>query len=571
VSARAGFPSVGRGLGVGLDLPWGAPVGFATDEAGREGPSARLAAFLRGDGARFAHVFVSWQPRDRGRLRLEDYAPAWDALAAALPPGTPLALHHTALDLAAPDGGDVDDRSELFAFTNALCARYHIAWINEDVGFWSLGGRPLPYPLPPLLDAEGLAACVRNVRACQRALAAPLVLEFPGFSDGVSVVHGDLDAYDFFRALAEETGAPVTLDVGHLLSWRWWRGARGEALFGDLDRLPLDACFEVHLSGCQIACGRFVDAHHGALLDEQLVLLGRLLPLCPQLRAVTFEDPRLEVSGALEPASARSLARLERLVAPWVAAGAPPPVDTAPPSFPAAPLPAVADPREQTLASLIFDREARAAWRRAPEAGRPLAGIDPGALEDAARAARAMLRTRSHRGTGRLPELFSRSLAGWRQLHPEDADLDELVARFLASPAAARWREAATGPAGDCVEACFAAFLVAERIADPATVEDELYGAVLRTLTVTPEPRFRLPVGVRRAPGGWFAITAGDASAPTPTLHAALDGRYVTGPVTPLVATLVGGVPVTAAARHYRVAPVAAAAVHRRLLDLRLV
>jgi len=325
VTPAARLPSLSRGLGIGLDLPWGAPVGFGAEVGGdggaREGATPALRAFLAAhaamnDHGSLSHVFFSFQPRDRGRLRLDDYAPAWDDLCSRLPPALPRALHHTALNLAAlePAGRG---RAALVDFTNALCQRYDLRWINEDVGFWSLAGRPLPYPLPPVLDAGGLAACARNVRAYQRKLCAPLVLEFPGFSAGVSLVLGDMDAYDFFRRLADETGAPVTLDVGHLLSWRWWRGLRGPALLDDLDRLPLAACFEVHLSGCEIAGGRFIDAHHGRLMDEQLTLLERLLPLCPNLRAVTFEDPRIDEKGALTASSARSLERLREVVATW--------------------------------------------------------------------------------------------------------------------------------------------------------------------------------------------------------------------------------------------------------------
>ena len=36
-------------------------------------------------------------------------------------------------------------------------------------------------------------------------LAVPLLVEFPGFSDGASFLLGRLHAYDFFRRVVEET------------------------------------------------------------------------------------------------------------------------------------------------------------------------------------------------------------------------------------------------------------------------------------------------------------------------------------------------------------------------------
>ena len=305
------FPRLARGLGVGLDLPWNGTTGFGPGDA----LASPVRSFLRAGAASWSHAFFSWQPRDRAPPALADYAAAWDDLVAALPAELPRALHHTALNLGALGRYR---RTELFDFTSALCERYDLRWINEDVGLWSLAGRPLPYPLPPILDSDGLEASIANVRECQAALPVPLVLEFPGFARGVSVVVGDLHAYDFFRVLAEETEAPVTLDVGHLLSWQWWSGRRGAALFDELDRLPLAHCFEIHLSGCEVAGGRFVDAHHGRLLGEQFDLLERLLEICPNLRAVTYEDPRFDGEGVLVPTNRPSWQRLREIVEPWL-------------------------------------------------------------------------------------------------------------------------------------------------------------------------------------------------------------------------------------------------------------
>ncbi len=115
--------------------------------------------------------------------------------------------------------------------------------------------------------------------------------------------------------MIEDGDADATLDVGHLLGWQWSRGVRGEALYAALERLPLARCVEIHLSGCSIVGDRLVDAHHGILLDEQLTLLERLLPRCPALEVVTYEDPRFDDEGALIPKSVANYERLKAMVA----------------------------------------------------------------------------------------------------------------------------------------------------------------------------------------------------------------------------------------------------------------
>ncbi|MEO7329381.1 MAG: DUF692 family multinuclear iron-containing protein [Minicystis sp.] len=302
------------GLGVGLDLPWGAPSGFVHDGARGDTVADRVVRFLGEQAKGFSHLFVSFQPKNRSRLDLADYQAVYDDLFRRIPPFAVRALHQTTFNLGALEPYD---RSRIVDFTNALIARYGLAWVNEDLGLWSIHGRPLPYPLPPYLTTAGLAAAVRNTDEVQRALLAPLLVEFPGFSEGTSFVIGSLHAYDFFTRVVEDTGSPATLDTGHLLSYQWLRGRRGEALFDELERLPLSSCFEIHLSGCEIQGERFFDYHHGVLMDEQLTLLSRLLPRCPRLQAITYEDPRFDAEGALTPAALPNLDRLRAIAAAW--------------------------------------------------------------------------------------------------------------------------------------------------------------------------------------------------------------------------------------------------------------
>jgi len=305
-------PSAKRlGLGVGLDLPWGKAIGF---DPVSQCPTPKVEAFLRRCGDEFAYVFFSFQPKGPTRLTLPAYLPAYRRLVDCLPASKPLAFHQTTLNL-----GSVDEypRDRVIAFTNELVAEFDFAWVVEDLGIWSVRGIPLPYPLPPYLIDESIGPIAGNIRETQARLDCPLHIEFPGFTDNVTIVLGGMDAYTHFRRTADAADAWVTLDVGHLLSYRWRLGHRGSELFDNLEALPLERCRELHLSGCTIHNDRFLDLHHGVLLDEQVELTERLLEACPNLVGVTYEDPRYDGSGALIRKSLRNLGRIRQAVETW--------------------------------------------------------------------------------------------------------------------------------------------------------------------------------------------------------------------------------------------------------------
>jgi uncharacterized protein len=310
------FPAIqGRlGLGVGIDLSWGAPVGFAHDPMRGDHVTDHVIRFLSAHAETFHYVFTSFQPRGRNRLDPRDYFAAYDDLFSRIPSFPFRAFHQTTLNLGAMEAYD---RGKVVDFTNTLIERYHFVWVNEDLGLWSIHGKPLPYPLPPYLTLQGLKAAIRNTAEVQEKLLVPLLVEFPGFSDGTSFYLGHLHAYDFFRKVVEETNSPVTLDIGHLLSYQWMLGKRGEALYDELEKLPLDHCFEIHLSGCEISGDSFLDYHHGVLLDEQLELLRRLLPHCQNLSAITYEDPKFDFEGRFVAETVHNFERLRYCVNLW--------------------------------------------------------------------------------------------------------------------------------------------------------------------------------------------------------------------------------------------------------------
>ena len=261
-------------------------------------------------------MFCSFQPRDYGPLEASRYAPAYEALFRAFGVVKPRALHHTMLNLGSPTPYD---RSPVIAMTNELTSRLAFEWVVEDLGIWSLNGKSLPYPLPPFLTEEGIRSCVEEVRDAASGLDTRLLVEFPGITEGGSFVVGELDALKFFATVIREAEVSCTLDIGHLLAWQWLIGRGGALMTEGLEDLPLEAVEEFHLSGCQIVGGRFRDLHHGVLLDEQITLLEHLLPLCPRLRGITYEDPVFDDAGHLVPKARRNYERLRDMAAEWAA------------------------------------------------------------------------------------------------------------------------------------------------------------------------------------------------------------------------------------------------------------
>ncbi|MGW3109522.1 multinuclear nonheme iron-dependent oxidase [Streptomyces sp. NPDC001100] len=308
------------GLGVLMDMPWGGGrlgrrgIGFVESDDGGGDITDRVRAFLHRHGGDFAYSALAFQPRSRARVRTVDYVRAYDRYFEALPAGSARAFHQTELNMGTPERYDRRPAAE---FTNELAARYGFSWVVEDLGIWSLRGIPMPYPLPPPLTEPGLEIATRNVAEAARLLDPPLHVEFPGFTEGGSFVLGHMDAFEYFARLAEDAEVRVTLDVGHLLSYQWLRGRTGRSMYDGIEALPLSRCRELHLSGCQIVGGKFRDLHHGVLLDEQLELTEYLLPRCPNLLGVSYEDPMYREDGQLVEKSRRNYARLRDLVAAW--------------------------------------------------------------------------------------------------------------------------------------------------------------------------------------------------------------------------------------------------------------
>ncbi len=199
---------------------------------------------------------------------------------------------------------------------------------------------------------------------------------------------------------------------------------------------------------------------------------------------------------------------------------------------------------DEVLCALVYRRSFRARFRAG---ARTELGIDPADVDDlgaldldelerAATLTCEGLLDRAHRGVGSLREAFPRSIGAYCTQFDEGA----VAMDFAESEAFAAFRGGLGAEApGPPLEATFGDFLEGALAPEwQSLAREERALAVLRALLVTPAPAFAVPDWVRATPAGHCAIVRREGA---PLLVAALHGRLVTGPVTPLIAEILEG------------------------------
>jgi len=193
-------------------------------------------------------------------------------------------LHSTNLNPAYPSPSSDDD---LRIVSEAL-ARSRSPWVTEDLGVWFMGERHLyPYFMQFPFTEDTLSVTIDNVLQLQKALGVPFNAEFPPMGELI----GDLHPFQFFDALAHESGCGFCLDLGHLLSFQMERGVDATV---EIDRLPWDSVTELHLAGgTSVESGErvhYVDSHaNNGILPGVWALLDAALQRSPNLKAITYE------------------------------------------------------------------------------------------------------------------------------------------------------------------------------------------------------------------------------------------------------------------------------------------
>ena len=178
----------------------------------------------------------------------------------------PLALHGVSLSIGSTDPLDFGYLASL----KRLADEVHPAWVSDHLCWTGVNGHNSHDLLPMPLTEESLAHVAARVRQVQDYLERPLILENP--SSYVRFAQSTLHEPGFLRALAEETGCGLLLDVNNVFVTCFNAGTDPAAY---LDAFPCDRVVQMHLAGHQDMGSHLIDTHDRPVRAEVWELFRR--------------------------------------------------------------------------------------------------------------------------------------------------------------------------------------------------------------------------------------------------------------------------------------------------------
>jgi hypothetical protein len=212
--------------------------------------------------------------------------------------------------------GDAPRRAAWLARMRADQEVFGYRWYSEHLGASTLGGSSMILPMPVPMTATSVALTRERLRAMQ-SVVRDVGVENSAFY----FLWGDpLAEPDFLGQVVAGPGHHLVLDLHNLYTLACNFDVAPSAY---IERLPLDAVIELHVSGGMdsdpgwLAGGATMrlDSHDHAVPEPVWQLLADVAPRCRNLRGVTLERMEGTVTEADVPAIAEELRRARALVA----------------------------------------------------------------------------------------------------------------------------------------------------------------------------------------------------------------------------------------------------------------
>jgi uncharacterized protein len=170
----------------------------------------------------------------------------------------PVVLHGVSLSIGSTDPLDRGYLGRLRRLADAVGAR----WVSDHLCWTGVLGVSSHDLLPLPLHEGTLRHVAARVRQVQDVLGRPLVLENP--STYVGFCESVIDEPAFLRALAEDTGCRLLLDVNNVYVTCFNAGTDPLAY---LDAFPFEHVVQLHIAGHQHCGTHIVDTHDRPVCD----------------------------------------------------------------------------------------------------------------------------------------------------------------------------------------------------------------------------------------------------------------------------------------------------------------
>ncbi|MFI6646076.1 DUF692 family multinuclear iron-containing protein [Streptomyces sp. NPDC050529] len=190
--------------------------------------------------------------------------------------------HGVGLSVAGAGNIDPDYLQEIRRVIEICSSEYY----SEHLAATHVPGMDSQHLCPPILSAESLRTCVRNVRQAQSFLNVPLAIENITYSVSTSSDH--LEAANFFADVVTEADAFVLLDVANL-----YINSRNHHFDPEeyLRRIPMDRVVHVHLAGGVVnSAGKLIDSHSESIGVQVWELARKVAMLCAPKTVIVERD-----------------------------------------------------------------------------------------------------------------------------------------------------------------------------------------------------------------------------------------------------------------------------------------
>ncbi len=215
----------------------------------------------------------------------------------------PVVLHEVMGSLGTEPPGTFDDAwlermKKVVQIAKPLFVTEHLAFTR------SASGADLGHLCPLWMTHASKDALVVRVKKLQDALGVRVLLE--NIAWPFVIPNADYDEASFLRAICEETGAGILLDVSNVIANAKNFGFDAQKW---LDSFPVGHVEQVHLAGSQLHRGFWVDSHDSRVDASSYLLLDHLAKTKVPRAVIIERDgayPPLE-ELLLEVARARSI------------------------------------------------------------------------------------------------------------------------------------------------------------------------------------------------------------------------------------------------------------------------